>query len=272
MAITITASLVKELRDKTGVGMMECKGALKETEGDIPAAIQLLRERGLSKAKKKADRETSEGRVIVHVDADAAVILELNCETDFVANNDNFIQLGQTIAKHILDGGLASGDDVTTLSINGSTLDETLSDAILQLGENIHVGSFNVLRSDAYYASYAHNNGKIGVIVSLTGAIDTDLGRDIAMQVAAMRPLSVRSEDVSSEDIQSEMDILRKQAISEGKPEAVVEKIVQGRISKFYKENCLLDQAFVKDPSKTIQSLLPGDVTVSAFVRLSLVD
>jgi elongation factor Ts len=268
---TISASLVKELREKTGVGMMDCKKALEETSGNIEQAINTLREKGLSKAAKKSDRSTKEGRIITYISSNNAVILELNCETDFVANNNNFRTLGKTIAEAISTETPETVEQVKSLSINGSTIEQLVSDAILQLGENIVVGQFKQLSANNNFSEYEHTNGKIGVLVEFSESIDTDLGKGVAMHVAAMNPLYLSSDQVPSKDIENEANVLRNQAISEGKPEQVVDKIVQGRIQKFYKENCLVEQSFVKDQDKQIKDILPSNITIKAFHRLSLV-
>ncbi len=267
----ISASLVKELRDKTGVGMMDCKKVLEETNGDLEAAIKSLREKGLSKAAKKSDRSTKEGRVITFINNTIGVILELNCETDFVASNENFIQLGKTIAQTVADNDVTSVEDVKELTIGESKVSELISDAVLQLGENINLGQFKRLSTEGAFSDYEHTNGKIGVLVEFTNTISGDVGRDIAMQVAAMNPPYVSSDQVPEEDLSNESDILRKQAIAEGKPEQVVEKIITGRLTKFYKENCLIEQTFVKNPDQVIKDLLPSDTTIKAFNRFSLV-
>lgn len=268
--MSISASLVKELREKTGVGMMDCKKVLEETNGDLDAAVKSLREKGLSKAAKKSDRSTKEGRVVTYINNNTAVILELNCETDFVANNDNFVQLGKTIAKAVSEYE-SEPSDIKELNINGSKVSELISDAVLQLGENINVGQFKKLNTTGSFSDYEHSNGKIGVLVEFSNSISEDVGRDIAMQVAAMNPSYVSSDQVPTTDLENESDILRKQAIAEGKPEQVVEKIIEGRLTKFYKENCLVEQTFVKDPEKKIKDLLPADTAVKAFDRFSLV-
>ena len=269
--MAISASLVKELREKTGVGMMDCKKVLEETNGNIEDAIKSLREKGLSKAAKKSDRSTKEGRVITLINNQQAVILELNCETDFVANNDNFNVLGKSIAQAILSNNVTSIEDALTIESNGSKVSELITDAVLQLGENIVIGQFKVFNTEGSFSNYEHNNGKIGVIVEFTNSVDDSTGRDIAMQVAAMNPPYVSSDQVPASDLENESDILRKQAISEGKPEQVIEKIIQGRLSKFYTENCLVEQVFVKDPDKKIKELLPAETTVKSFNRFSLV-
>ena len=269
--MAITASLVKELREKTGVGMMDCKKVLEETNGNIEEAIKSLREKGLSKAAKKSDRSTKEGRIITVVNNQKAVILELNCETDFVASNENFIALGKLISQAILSNDLSTVEEALAINVEGSKVNELISDAILQLGENIVIGKFNTFTTDGSFSSYEHTNGKIGVIVEFTSSIDAETGRDIAMQVAAMNPLYVSSDQVPTADLDNESDILRKQALSEGKPEQVVDKIIQGRLTKFYKENCLIEQTFVKDPDKTIKDLLPAESTIKSMNRFSLV-
>ncbi|MEK9726850.1 MAG: translation elongation factor Ts [Candidatus Margulisiibacteriota bacterium] len=256
--MAISASLVKELRDKTGVGMMDCKKVLEETNGDIEAAVKSLREKGLSKAAKKSDRTTKEGRIIAFTKNNTAVLLELNCETDFVASNDNFKSLGQSIAEAVVDNNPSSVDALKDITINNSKISELISDSVLQLGENINVGQFKVFSSEGGFSTYEHTNGKIGVVVEFNNAVDSETGRDIAMQVAAMNPPYVSSDQVPSTDLDNEADILRKQAIAEGKPEQVVEKIIQGRLSKFYKENCLVEQTFVKNPDQTIKYLMPA--------------
>ncbi len=269
--MAISASLVKELREKTGVGMMDCKKVLEETNGDIEAAIKSLRERGLSKAAKKSDRSTKEGRVITYVEKNTAVILELNCETDFVANNDNFLKLGKSIAATVVNNDVTTVDELKNLNSGESKISDLLADAVLQLGENINLGQFKRLSTSGSFSQYEHTNGKIGVLVEFSTELDAEIGRDIAMQVAAMNPPYVSRDQVPTEDLDNESEILRKQALSEGKPEQVVEKIILGRLSKFYKENCLVEQTFVKDSAKSIKDLLPKDTTVKTFNRVSLV-
>jgi elongation factor Ts len=265
----VTAKDVKELREKTGVGMMDCKRVLEETGGDMEAAIKSLREKGLSKAAKKSDRSTQEGRIFTKTDASGGVIMELNCETDFVANNTLFHDLGVAIVAAIAANHPVDVAAVLALPCKGSLVSECISDAILQLGENITVGAFKRVQG-AYVSEYTHSNGKIGVLVEFSAAIDASIGRDIAMQVAAMNPSYVSPDQVPTQEIERESDILRKQAIAEGKPPAVVDKIIQGRLLKFYAENCLLEQAFVKDPHMTVKGLLPKGVTIGTVTRLSL--
>ena len=270
--MTISASMVKELREKTGVGMMDCKKALQETSGNIDDAIKVLREKGLSKAAKKSDREAKEGRLFTSITKKNAVLLELNCETDFVAKSDQFIELGKQIVAAIVDQIVPTVDDIKSIQLNGRVVSDLIADAVLQLGENIMIGNFKQRTSnhDGMFSDYVHGNGKIGVIIEFNALIDAALGKDIAMQVAAMNPPYVSPDQVPSNDLENERDILKKQALSEGKPEAVADKIVAGRIAKFYKENCLTEQQFVKDNDKTIQSLLSNETKVISFERFSL--
>jgi len=267
----ITASLVKELREKTGVGLMNCKKALSESNGDIESAIKSLREKGLASASKKAERTTNEGRVFITSQDNQSVILELNCETDFVANNNDFATLGNSLATFISENSIADTAALESASINGKSYTEYLSEYILKLGENIAVSKFQTVSSDGSLSNYVHANGKIGVIVNFSGNISSDLGKDIAMHVAATNPSCVRPEEVNSDDIANEKNIIRTQALNEGKPEQVIEKIVEGRINKFYKEVCLNEQTFVKDDKQSVKSLLPSGVSITSFIRFSLI-
>lgn len=269
---TITASQVKELRERTGVGLMECKKALSENSGDIEKAIQYLREKGLSKAAKKADRSTNEGKVFVATNSDNTVglILEINCETDFVANNDDFISFGETIATHLLNtDSLESVEALEGTQINGKNFTELSGEYVLKLGENIKVKQFTRI-SAKYIGSYTHMTGKMGAIVGFSGSIDPEIAKDIAMHTTAVNPQYLKREDVSTQDLENEKTILKTQAINEGKPAEVVEKIVSGKINKYYSEHCLLEQFFVKDDKKTIKSLLEKDITITHFTRYQL--
>lgn len=270
--MTITAALVKELREKTGVGMMACKNALEASNGVMDDAVNYLREKGLSKAAKKSERNAKEGRIVTYVNNHSGVILELNCETDFVANNETFIQLGENLAEVISQSSVQTPEAVLSLTKDGQLVSELISDHILKLGENIVIGQFKHCQTETgSFSGYTHTNGKIGVLVAYTGIIQPEIGRDIAMQVAAMNPPYVSQDQVPTADLDSESTILRQQAIAEGKPEAVVDKIVQGRLAKFYKENCLIEQAFVKNPDQQIKDLFSNGITVDSFERLSLV-
>lgn len=268
----ISASLVRELREKTGVGMMDCKKALSQTEGNFEEAIKYLREKGLAAASKKSDRATQEGKVFTAASADNSqgVILELNCETDFVANNEAFQTLGQAIAEAILASEVTTLEQAQALTIQGRSFSEAISEAVLKLGENIGVKRFERINQASQLASYIHMNGKIGVLVSFSGAIDPALGKDIAMQIAASQPLYVRQEEVPAAEIEKESEIIRNQALNEGKPAAILDKVVAGKITKFFKDICLIEQSFIKDPEKTIKQLFTGNTTVVKFSRYSL--
>ena len=268
----ISASLVKDLREKTGVGMMDCKKALAHSNGNFEEAIKYLREKGLSAASKKSDRATQEGKVFTALSADSTqgVIVEVNCETDFVANNQAFLDLGTGIAEALLNSSISTLDGLAALSIQGKAVIEVLSEAVLKLGENISVKRFDRFTQAGQLASYIHMNGKIGVLVSFNGSVDPTLGRDIAMQIAASQPLYVCQEEVPAAEVERESDIIRNQAINEGKPAAILDKVVAGKISKFFKDICLIEQVFIKDQDKTIKQLLSGSTTVVKFSRYSL--
>lgn len=262
----ITASQVKELREKTGAGMMDCKKALVESGGDEEKAILYLREKGLSKAAKKAGRATSEGLVTPYVSEDGktAVISELLCETDFVAKGDDFQAFAKELSEKI------AGLDVTT----GTAADlpaevADVTDLIAKLGENMGVGRFAKIATDGVIGLYVHTNNKLGVIVELTGGGDEDMAKDIAMHVAAMNPTCISSDELPAEILEREKALYMKQAMDEGKPEAIAEKIVMGRLNKFYSEVCLLNQAFIKEDKKSVKDIL-GGATVAKFVRLAL--
>jgi elongation factor Ts len=267
--MSITAGQVKELRELTGVGLMDCKKALVETNGSVEDAVKFLREKGLSKAAKKADRSTTEGKVFIQNNGSQVVIVEINCETDFVANNDDFAALGKSLTSHVLNNKISDISALESSSVEGKSFADFVSGYVMKLGENIQVKQFNVFESATNVSSYTHMNGKIGVVVSFTGEVNEDTGRDVAMHVAAVNPQYVKSEDVPPGDLDNEREILRNQMINEGKPAEIVDKIVNGKISKFYKENCLLEQAFVKDDKQSVKQVL-GNVSVDNFVRYQL--
>ena len=267
----ITAAMVKELREKTGAGMMDCKKALTETDGDQQKAIDYLREKGISKAEKKAGRIAAEGAVGAYINDDATVgaVVEINCETDFVANTDNFHALVNKIAKHIADTNPADLDALKNSELDGKKVSDVVTEAIASIGEKVDIRRF--VRYEAPNGkvfSYIHMGGKIGVLVELSGGSD-ELGKDIAMQIAASNPTCVDRASVDPAALNHEREVLRKQALEEGKPEKIVDKMVEGRIKKYYKEVCLLEQPFVKDPDKDVQAVL-GDVKAVRFTRYQL--
>ncbi|PZH01998.1 translation elongation factor Ts [Staphylococcus aureus] len=256
---TISAKLVKELREKTGAGMMDCKKALTETDGDIDKAIDYLREKGIAKAAKKADRIAAEGLVHVETKGNDAVIVEINSETDFVARNEGFQELVKEIANQVLDTKAETVEALmeTTLP-NGKSVDERIKEAISTIGEKLSVRRFAIRTktdSDAFGA-YLHMGGRIGVLTVVEGSTDEEAARDVAMHIAAINPKYVSSEQVSEEEINHEREVLKQQALNEGKPEIIVEKMVEGRLRKYLQEICAVDQDFVKNPDVTVEAFL----------------
>ena len=265
----ITAALVKELREITGAGMMDCKKALVECEGDKDKAIDYLREKGIAKAAKKAGRIASEGVVAAASNGSTACIVEVNSETDFVAKNENFQNLVKKIAEHIVATKPADMDALNASELDGKTVADVMTEAVASIGEKLSLRRFEVYTSeDGKLATYIHMGGKIGVIVELSGGAD-ELGKDVAMQIAAAKPQCIGRDDVDADALAHEREVLRKQALEEGKPEKIVEKMVDGRINKYYKEVCLVEQEFVKDSDKTIKDILAG-VEVRRFARFEM--
>ncbi|HCX7837765.1 translation elongation factor Ts [Staphylococcus aureus] len=256
---TISAKLVKELRKKTGAGMMDCKKALTETDGDIDKAIDYLREKGIAKAAKKADRIAAEGLVHVETKGNDAVIVEINSETDFVARNEGFQELVKEIANQVLDTKAETVEALmeTTLP-NGKSVDERIKEAISTIGEKLSVRRFAIRTktdNDAFGA-YLHMGGRIGVLTVVEGSTDEEAARDVAMHIAAINPKYVSSEQVSEEEINHEREVLKQQALNEGKPENIVEKMVEGRLRKYLQEICAVDQDFVKNLDVTVEAFL----------------
>jgi len=266
----VTAALVKELRERTGLGMMECKKALVDADGDIEKAIDDLRKSGQAKAAKKAGRTAAEGAIAVAVSADGkkAVMVEINSETDFVARDDNFLAFCEKVAQAALAAGEADAAKIAELKVaDGSSVEETRQSLVQKIGENIQVRRGAVLESDSVIGAYVHG-GKIGVLVNLKGG-DAELGKDVAMHVAAVAPMVVRGDDVPAEVLEKEKEIIRAQPDMAGKPAEIVEKMLGGRISKFLKEVSLLDQPFVKNPDQTVGALVKAaGADVVSFVRL----
>ncbi|MBW1886426.1 MAG: elongation factor Ts [Deltaproteobacteria bacterium] len=275
----ISAKDVKALRESTGAGMMDCKKVLTEANGDPKKALELLRERGLSKAGKRAGRETSEGAIVISGEGSSATIIELGCETDFVAKTDDFQTLAQQVGDAIVkDASVETPEQALTLSLGEGTIDDAIKHAAATMGENIGLKRVSRITSDGVVGSYIHAGGKLGVVVALDGAAGgdfTSVARDLAMHVAAIdpTPVAIDRDGVPADLVASEKSILRKQALQSGKPENIVEKIVEGRINKFFAENCLLEQPFVKDPDTSVTKMLAaisGDLKVSSFVRFKL--
>lgn len=271
--MNITASMVKDLRTQTGAGMMDCKKALVEAEGDIAKAVDILREKGLSQAAKKASRVAAEGAVgsAVSEDGKTGTILEVNCETDFVGTNEDFRNLAASIADQILAVNPADVEALLDSEIDGKKVRDLVTEAVAKIGENISVRRFARYESaEGKVYSYIHGGGKIGVLVEMIGA-DDELGKDIAMQVAAANPSYLDRTQVSQAEIDHEKEVLAVEARNEGKPENIIEKMVIGRINKYYKEVCLVDQEFIKDGDLTISKLLKSkNASVVRFARYQL--
>lgn len=269
----ISAAQVKELREKTGVGLMDCKKALADANGDIETAIKALREKGLARAAKKADRTTNEGKVFIvsSQNQNVVVVLEVNCETDFVANNTDFAAFGNDVANILLnDASITTIEALETSTTQGKNFKDMYSEYVIKLGENIKVKRFERLVGEAPIATYTHSNGKIGTAVVFSNTVDLAIGKDIAMQVAASNPTYTRPEEVPQTDIENERGILKTQVLNEGKPAAIVDKIVEGKLSKFFKDICLLEQAYLKDDKKAVKDILPKDTTIVKFTRFEL--
>ncbi|MES2505024.1 MAG: translation elongation factor Ts [Myxococcota bacterium] len=257
----VTAEMVRELREKTGAGMMDCKKALMEA-GSMDAAMTYLREKGLAAAAKKSGRVASEGLVAITVDGHKAGIVEVNCETDFVAKNEDFVRLVQDLAKRSLE--------VSDLAKDAESV---INEKIGTIGEKIAIRRVNVLEGGDLYGAYIHAGGSIGALVELKGANAShqELAKGLAMHVAASAPAFLSREDVDSGTLEAERSILKNQVLEQGKPAAMVDRIVDGKIEKYYGEVCFLEQKFVKDPDKTITQLLSGTgVSVTRFVRFKV--
>ncbi|PAV30029.1 elongation factor Ts [Virgibacillus profundi] len=270
--MAITAKMVKELREKTGAGMMDCKKALQETDGNIDKAMDYLREKGISKAAKKADRIAAEGSTYIEVDNNTAVLLEVNCETDFVTKNDQFKELLAELGKHIIKEKPATVEEALKQELhgNGDTIETYINSAISKIGEKISLRRFTVLNKtdNDTFGAYLHMGGSIGVLSLIEGSTDEALAKDIAMHVAAVNPRYVSRDAVSEEEVNHERELLKAQALNEGKPEKIVEKMVEGRLGKFFEEICLLDQSFVKDPDQKVKKYVADKgATVKSFVR-----
>lgn len=268
--MAVTAQMVKELREKTGAGMMDCKKALTENSGDIEKAIDWLREKGIAKAEKKADRIAAEGLTSIQIDGNTAVIAEVNSETDFVAKNDDFKKLIAEITSFLLKKKPSTVEEALNENINeNQSTKDFLNDAIAKIGEKISLRRFAVVdkKDDEVFGAYLHMGGKIGVLSVLAGT-DGETAKDVAMHVAAVNPRYVSRDDVSEDEMNREKEVLKQQALNEGKPEHIVEKMVQGRLNKFFEEICLLDQPFVKDPDQKVSKYVESKGgAVKSFVR-----
>lgn len=285
--MAISAELVKQLREKTGAGMMDCKKALEETGGDFEKAVEFLRKKGAAVAAKRAERTANEGLIITRLSEDSrtAAIVEVNCETDFVARSDAFVELANKIADLVFSNEFKNLDDLLNAQVNGLTVTDLINEAVGKIGEKIQVSRFKKVKIDnGSIVDYIHPGSKLGVLVVFehSKAVSSDFrtfARDIAMQVAAMRPMTISRELVDKSIIEKEIEIYKTQARNEGKPEQVLEKIAQGKLDKFFQEICLLEQPFVKDGSKTVGEIVKSynqtnaiDIVVKEFIRYHLAD
>ncbi|MDB4107176.1 translation elongation factor Ts [Bacteroidia bacterium] len=273
---TITASLVNKLRQMTGAGMMDCKKALQETDGDIDGAVDVLRKKGAAKAAKRADRDAAEGLSIAKSSGDNTfgIVVEVNCETDFVAKNDDFSAFAHSIADYALENKVADKDALLATPWEGKTLGEILIDKTAVIGEKIEVSNYALVASEGV-AAYNHGANRIGVLVALNSNDDTALsaGGDLAMQIAAMNPIAVDADAVPQEVKDKELKIGREIAEQEGKPEVMLDKIAQGKLQRYYKDNTLMAQSFVKDGSMNVAAFLKSvnpDLKVKSFTRFQL--
>ena len=270
--MAVTASMVKELREKTGAGMMDCKKALQETDGDMDQAIDYLREKGISKAAKKADRIAAEGSAYTLTEGNTAVLFEVNCETDFVTKNDQFKTLLSELAKHLLSQKPANVEEALQQPLHGDgeTVETFINNNIAKIGEKLSLRRFIIAEktdNDAFGA-YIHMGGNIGVLTVLEGTTDETFAKDIAMHIAAVNPRFVSRDAVDAETVEKEREVLKQQALNEGKPEKIVEKMVEGRLGKFFEEICLLEQSFVKDPDQKVKQLVADKgATIADFAR-----
>ena len=258
--MAFTAKDVMALREKTGAGVMDCKKALTDADGDMAKAADLLRERGIAKADKKASRIAAEGIVFSYIDGKVGVLVELNCESDFVAKNPQFTEIATEVSKVIVKESPANVETLLTLACaDAATTEEYLKSKIAIIGEKIAVRRFVRYETEGFLESYIHLGGKLGVILDMAGEATEaakEVAHDITLQIAFTKPAYLCKDEVSEETLEKEKAVLKQQAMNEGKPEAIAEKMVMGRIKKFYEENCLLEQAFIKDDSKKVSDLL----------------
>ncbi|MBB1553276.1 MAG: elongation factor Ts [Clostridiales bacterium] len=268
----VTAAQVKELREKTGAGMMECKKVLTETDGDLDRAMDLLKERGILKAAKKSDRIAAEGLVASYVSDDKKIgaVVEVNAETDFVGKNQEFKDFVTAVVKQVALNNPANVEDLLNekfISNEEKTVAETLTDLIAKIGENMSLRRFERYETKGHIGTYVHGDGQIAILVDMEGGDDV-LAKDISMQVAAANPRYLDESNIPADELEHEKEILKAQVINEGRPENVAGKIVEGRLGKFFSENCLVDQEFVKNPDQKIKDILKaGNAKVNRFVR-----
>ncbi len=272
--MAITAADVNKLRKMTGAGMMDCKNALEESNGNFEQAVEIIRKKGQLVASKRADRDATEGVVLAKVSGtgNLGAMIVLNCETDFVAKNENFVKLAEEIVDLALEQKPDDLEGLKKLAFKGRTVGDVVTEQVGIIGEKLDLSYFGKIEAPQVIP-YIHPGNKLATLVGMTKAVDVKVGRDVAMQVAAMNPVAIDKTDVSAEVIEKEKEIGREQARNEGKPENMLDKIAEGKLNKFFKESTLLNQEFTKDSSKTIRQYLQGvdkDLTVTGFLRYSL--
>ncbi|MDR8394118.1 translation elongation factor Ts [Aliifodinibius sp. S!AR15-10] len=273
--MSISASDVKKLRDQTGAGMMDCKKALEEADGDFDRAVEILRKKGQKLSEKRADREADQGLIVTKVsdDGSKAAALEINCETDFVARNDDFQKRADSFVNLVFEQDIETVDELLKTKVDGLTVADHLKDMIGKIGEKIEIARVILAKSNGQLVSYIHPGNQLGVLVEFEGNIsDDDVAKDVAMQVAAMKPIAVNRDGVDSSVVEKELEIAKDQLLNEGKPEEIAEKAAQGKLRRFYEEHVLLEQKFVKDNSLSVQDYLKQNEAplVKSFHRLQL--
>lgn len=272
--MAVTTALIKELRERTGAGMLDCKKALEENGGDIEKAIDWLREKGIAKAAKKSGRVAAEGLVFGAVSADRkkGAILEFNSETDFVAKNDEFKSFGEKLVQLSLTHDVTSEDELKTLEVEGKKIEDVLTELIAKIGENMNIRRLKLVKTDGFVETYIHLGGKIGVLVNVAGEAtpeNVEKAKGVAMHIAAMDPRYLDASQVTPEDLEREKEIARHQLEQEGKPANIVEKILEGKMRKFYEENCLVNQKYVRDDSLTIEKFI-APLSIVSFDRFKV--
>ncbi|PID27920.1 MAG: elongation factor Ts [Candidatus Cloacimonadota bacterium] len=272
--MAISAKLVMDLRKKTGAGMMDCKKALIASEGDMDKAIDWLREKGISKAAKKADRIAAEGNIFAAVSEDkkTGVILEFNCETDFVAKGEEFKNLGQEITNVVLNNDIADVETLNNFEIDGVKIIDKITEKIAKIGENMSIRRFEKINSEGFVHTYIHMGGKIGVLINAGGDANEEnivKAKDVAMHAAAMNPRYFDKSQISEADLEKEREMTRKELVREGKPEKIIDKIIIGKMNRFYEDNCLMQQKFVKDDKISVEKYADS-VKVLGFSRFML--
>jgi elongation factor Ts len=273
--MSISAADVKKLRDMTGAGMMDCKKALAEADGDFDQAVEYLRKKGQQVSEKRADREANQGLILSRISDDKkkAALIEINCETDFVARNEEFQKDAETFLNAAFDNDIDNADDLLKVEIDGLTVEKHLEEMVGKIGEKIEINNVVLMTTDGTLISYIHPGNQLGVLAEFDGDLtDDEIGKDVAMQVAAMKPLSVTRDGVDSTLVEKELEIAKDQLLNEGKPEHIAEQAAKGKLRRFYEERVLLEQKFVKDNSLSVKEYLEQNDAplVKAFSRLQL--